>query len=310
MLCTHPVDYGSGSVACGQCTNCRINHKLRWMGRMALEQRYAHPGMPGAFITLTYDDEHLPPGGSLLPQDLKVFIQALKSHLGKQERYFAVGEYGSEFLRPHWHVIHFGAFGNDAWDKIYRKCWTKGFVQVGTAEGAVHDYVAGYITKKLDGKHQERIEERGLKAEYFSSSRHPPLGDKGLTVIASMLNTDQGARLIAATGFPRGFHINGRYFPFFRRDRLKVIERSGHTEEPGEHLARIDQRAHFDLEEMEVYRQAQAFDWTPAKLKAKLSALSEVQDAETIKRETERARRRAIKFRRQARKRNNQKALD
>lgn len=310
MLCINPTDYGHGPVACGQCTNCRINHKLRWMGRMALEQRYGFPGCPGTFITLTYSDEHLPPSGSLEPQDLKVFIQALKRRLGPQERYFAVGEYGSLNLRPHFHVIHFGASASDGWSKLYADIWQKGFVQSGSAEMAAHDYVGGYITKKLDGKHQQRIADLGLKKEYFSSSRRPPLGDTGLTAIAAMFNTDQGARLIATCGFPKGFRLNGRYYPFFQRDRFQVIERSGHLPEPEEHLAHHSQDVLWTIEEYELYRQAEAHNWPPAKLATRLNQLKERTDAEKIARETERARARATKFRRQAAKRAYQKTLD
>lgn len=299
MLCLHPADYGHGRVACGQCTNCRINHKLRWMGRMALEQKYAFPGMPGAFLTLTYDDEHVPKNGSLFRRDLQDFMDALRRNTSRTERYFAVGEYGSQTLRPHYHVLHFGAYGNPAWAKIYNRCWKRGFIQVGSAEGAAHNYVAGYVTKKLDRTHHAAIEERGLVPEFFSCSQRPTLGSTGLTAIARQFGTEHAAIAIAEHGFPRGFNLGGRYYPFFRRDRLRVIKESGYADELAEqHLQKITERSWFYVEEMEIYRQAQALEWPPELLAAKLEQLREDQHGEATQAEIDRARARAAKFRR------------
>ena len=310
MLCNSPVDYGHGYVACGQCTACRINHKLRWMGRMALEQRYGFPGMPGAFITLTYDDDNLPQDGSVSRKDLKVFLDDMRRNIGTTERYFAVAEYGELSFRPHYHIIHFGAFGNDAWSKIYANCWKKGIIDVRSAEGAVASYVTGYVTKKLDQGHQAALEERGLAPEFFSQSRRPPLGDTGLTAIANQLNTNAGARLIAEHGFPRGFHLSGRYYPFFRRDRLVIVKRAGYDQDLAEeHLQRVTERADFYIEEMEIHRQAEAWDWTPERLALKLQSLKEEQHGKEIEQEIERARARAAKFRRRIIKTKGHKAL-
>ena len=45
-------------IPCGQCIGCRLNYSRTWADRCMLEaQQYEH----NAFITLTYDPEHLPP---------------------------------------------------------------------------------------------------------------------------------------------------------------------------------------------------------------------------------------------------------
>ena len=301
MLCLHPTVFNGNKAACGQCTNCRINHKLRWMGRMALERKYGNPGMPGAFITLTYDDDHLPEDGNLHRPDLTQFIKDLKRSLSPTERYFAVGEYGSKTLRPHYHVIHFGAFGNDAWKRIYYQCWEHGLIDVGEATGAVFNYVSGYVTKKLDAGHTLAIQDHGLVPEFFSCSLKPTLGSTGLLAIANMLNTQQGAQALVEHGFPRGFNLEGRYFPFFRRDRLRVMELAGygHLDHINEtHLQRIQDRSWLHLEEHEIYRKAEAFGWKPARLLAALEQLREDQHGEATQQEIERAQARAAKFRR------------
>lgn len=283
------------------------------MGRMALEQRYAFPGMPGAFITLTYDDDHLPEDGSLRRKDLHDFMDYIRRSVGKTERFFAVGEYGSRTFRPHFHVIHFGAFGNEAWSRVYNQCWKRGYIQVGQAEGAVLNYVTGYVTKKLDQMHQLEIEDRGLVPEFFSCSRRPPLGDTGLKAIGRLLNTDQAATSIAHHGFPRGFNLGGRYFPFFRRDRLKVLRYAGYDDMAAlkeENLQRQAERSWLWLEEAEVYRNAQAFAWDPPKLLLELQKLEEDQHGKATEAEIERARARAFKFRRREAAKRHSRRLD
>lgn len=303
MLCLSPATFNGGkdTAACGQCVSCRVNHKLRWMGRMALERRYACPGMSGSFITLTYAPEHLPPGGTLVREHLTNFIRQLKRELGPAERYFAVGEYGSKGLRPHYHVIHFGAHVKDpaAWKRVYEKCWPYGLIDVGEAESGSFNYVAGYVTKKLDNGHAEEIELRQLLPEFFSCSLKPTLGSSGLVQIARALNTAQGAAALAQHGFPRGFNLEGRYYPFFRRDRLRVIEMAGYDRNISEdHLQSVNQRSWFYVEEMEIFRQAEVFAWPSAKLFLRLQALREDQHGEATAEEIKKAQQRAAKWRR------------
>ena len=58
------------------------------------------------FLTLTYDNEHLPPGAELSKRDLQLFIKRLRKR-NPGIRYFAVGEYGSQKGRPHYHAVIF-----------------------------------------------------------------------------------------------------------------------------------------------------------------------------------------------------------
>ena len=45
-------------ISCGQCIGCRLDYSRTWADRCLLEaQDWEH----NAFITLTYDPEHLPP---------------------------------------------------------------------------------------------------------------------------------------------------------------------------------------------------------------------------------------------------------
>lgn len=63
--------------------------------------------MPGWFLTLTYDEKHVPraPGGlSLRFYDIQLFCKRLRKAKYKL-KYIIVGEYGTTTHRPHYHAI-------------------------------------------------------------------------------------------------------------------------------------------------------------------------------------------------------------
>jgi len=63
------------------------------------------------FATLTYNDEFLPPGGSLCLRDVQLFMKRLRkaklSNVNNPVRFFLAGEYGEENRRPHYHALLF-----------------------------------------------------------------------------------------------------------------------------------------------------------------------------------------------------------
>ena len=65
------------------------------------------------FVTLTYDDLHLPPHGSLRYRDIQLFHKKLRRRVGAF-RFFLCGEYGEQLGRPHYHACYFGMFPPDA----------------------------------------------------------------------------------------------------------------------------------------------------------------------------------------------------
>ena len=299
MLCTSPLDLPNGKVVCNQCMNCRINHKLKWLGRMVLEARHFHSY---SFITLTYADEHLPKDGSVNRPDLRAWLEKMRRQVG-EFRYFAVAEYGEDKGRAHYHVIHFGGSGTPAWRAIYENAWTgnkglRGRVQTEDPRDkkAAMAYCLGYVTKKMTSAKDDRLD--GRTPEFFSCSLHPPIGRSGMVHLSRMLNTRQGAQAIAAKGFPRGFILQGQYYPFMRRDRHFVMEKAGYTTEMDDHLEDIDSRAWLEFEEMEVYNKAQTFSWSNERLKDAIVNLRAKQDAEETERRRIQAALRAEKRRR------------
>ena len=68
----------------------------------------SHWGKNNCFITLTYKDDQLPENNSLDYTHWQKFIRSLKKrNNGKTIRYFAVGEYGDQRGRPHFHALLF-----------------------------------------------------------------------------------------------------------------------------------------------------------------------------------------------------------
>lgn len=96
-------------VPCGKCIGCRLERSRQWAVRCWAESLMHSEN---CFLTLTYSDEFVPPDFELRKRDLTLFIKKLRFYLdskfGKKIRYFACGEYGGRFGRPHFHVCLFG----------------------------------------------------------------------------------------------------------------------------------------------------------------------------------------------------------
>lgn len=99
-------------VPCGQCKGCRVDLSRAWADRMVLEFDHTKKAV---FVTLTYDDEHLPLSDlgypTVLKSDLQTFMKDLRGNKyydGKEIRFFGSAEYGSLRKRSHYHVILFG----------------------------------------------------------------------------------------------------------------------------------------------------------------------------------------------------------
>lgn len=161
------------SLPCGQCVGCRLERSRQWAIRCMHESQMHEQN---CFITLTYDDAHLPSDRSLHYRDFQLFIKRLrKRYPGRRIRYYMAGEYGENFGRPHWHACIFGFDFNDKklWKRtsanslLYRSndleiLWPFGYSSIGDVTFESAAYVARYIMKKVTGKnaakHYEEID--------------------------------------------------------------------------------------------------------------------------------------------------------
>ena len=105
-------------------------------------------------------------------EDLQRFLDRLKKWIhrkfGCKVRYFAVGEYGTNSLRPHWHIVlfHDSPELRDAFSKVWvypnstrsnpRECssalldaslWTFGDITTTTTDGFASSYLSGYLNQ-------------------------------------------------------------------------------------------------------------------------------------------------------------------
>lgn len=151
-----------------------------------------------AFVTLTYDDEHLPAAGSLDPAAFPLFMRRLRKAVRpRRVRYFYCGEYGEQMSRPHYHAVLFNWFPADAVacgsrgdHRVYRSAtlaelWSGGWHEVGDVTFDSAAYVARYVTKKVRGaaagEHYAAVDPESGEVfararEFAQMSRRPGIG--------------------------------------------------------------------------------------------------------------------------------------
>ncbi len=132
-----------------------------------------------SFVTLTYNDEHLPKDGDLRCRDFQLFAKRLRKK--KKFRYFQAGEYGDDNLRPHFHALLFGVdFSDDRyfWKNrrghlVFRsptleEAWKNGFCEIGSLTVESAAYVARYCIKKASDPKSEDPDVRFEQEKKFS----------------------------------------------------------------------------------------------------------------------------------------------
>lgn len=242
MICKKPYMMGVMPFGCGQCLPCRINRKRVWSHRLLLEL-LKHGD--ASFITLTYNDENLPTGGTLVPRDLVLWLKKIRKKWPKPLRFFAVGEYGMGSERPHYHVILYGyptcLKGRSSYTRRRKKCceqcdrvqetWKLGNVFLGTVTVESASYVASYTTKGWTNPKHEGL--RGRYKEFTRMSLRPGIGREAMKDIADALTNEIGQRMIIAQGdAPNALshgRINkplGRYLHGKLREDLKLDEKA------------------------------------------------------------------------------------
>lgn len=168
-------------VPCGKCEGCLLDRSKKWAIR-CMHEASLHDN--NCFLTLTYDDKHLPIDGSLNIEDFQLFMKRLRKKYGNGIRFFHCGEYGSLHFRPHHHAIIFGhdfndkemiSLGRDVNTVLYRSnslslLWPYGFTSIGSVTERSCAYVARYILKKVNRTKQQNFQ---FKPEYITMSRRP-----------------------------------------------------------------------------------------------------------------------------------------
>lgn len=190
---------------CGQCQICRLRTQRIWIGRILLENALHRVS---SFVTLTYDDEHLPSDGDVSVRDVQLWLKRLRKAVDVPIRYVVVGEYGDDEYRPHYHAALFGC----ADPEVILSTWENGFVYVKGIGPESATYIVSYVLKRRNSA--ERCE--GHAPEFKLQSLRPAIGLR----TAQRLAVPKGREV-------QGVRMSGHLYPLGRYIRGKLRTQDG-----------------------------------------------------------------------------------
>lgn len=189
MSCSRPffkdnvVDHNGKPVPipCRTCECCRADITAQWKDRCIYE--FGKYGV-GAFVTFTYDDDHLYFSDgfqrpSLNYEHFHKFMDSIRHRIKHPTakmskslirsvpdfKYLAVGEYGDKFERPHFHCLFFGLDFSEC--KEFLRCsWKYGSIQVDPIKPGAFGYVIKYVQKQVFGSLRDEL--------YYNKGVLPP----------------------------------------------------------------------------------------------------------------------------------------
>lgn len=136
-------------VPCGKCYHCKITKINEWVTRMVLQSLYSKYVY---FGTLTYavtntktfeetnpiysdinkEHKYLPTPLLLRKDHLQKFFKRFRKNTGKRIQYFACGEYGGTYGRPHFHFIMWSDVSIS--ESEVANSWSEKYVSLGRVE--------------------------------------------------------------------------------------------------------------------------------------------------------------------------------
>lgn len=217
-------------VPCGKCLACRINKRREWTLRLCHEEVFSDTAY---FVTLTYDEEHLPIAGdfpAVYKPDIQLFMKRLRKDVAKYDpeiriRFFLNSEYGERTERPHYHMLLF----NVPEKKMFQdartirrgrstsftcpylsQIWGNGNVEFGIASKERAGYCAKYFIdrKEIDSR---------LQPNFSLMSRRPGIG---------FAYQEQIADKVQKLGLHACLNSSGTYvaLPRYYRDKIYTEE--------------------------------------------------------------------------------------
>lgn len=144
------------NLPCGSCVGCRVEAARQW-GVRCMHEAKLHAC--SYFVTLTYDDAHLPNPPCLVHRDFQLFMKRLRKKFGAV-RFFMCGEYGDRNGRPHFHSCLFGLSLPDLkrfktgtngttlyTSVVLDSIWQNGYCTIGNVDFDSAVYIANYMSK-------------------------------------------------------------------------------------------------------------------------------------------------------------------
>lgn len=246
-------------IPCGQCIGCRLERSRQWALRCIHE---ASLHSQNCFLTLTYDEEHLPANGSLYKPDLQRFFKRLRKRKGKF-RYYACGEYGDTTKRAHYHGC---IFGLDFEDKIpFRKSgehtlyiseelndiWGNGNSSIGELNFETAAYTARYVMKKGFGKMANKFqtldettgELTAIVQPYATMSLRAAIGKEWLEKYASDIYGADKDYIVVKGRKMKPAKYYDKLYDKINNDHMEHIKRRRQdTEKPTEEILRAREK--------------------------------------------------------------------
>lgn len=174
-------------VPCGKCILCKDRKAREYQFRSEAEASISETEV--LFLTLTYDNDHLPKNG-LDKRDVQLFLKRLRINLTNDGikhsiRYLCVGEYGKNTHRPHYHLelYNFPRFSANLRtlpqvNDYIKKAWQNGFIYLVPAEKGCTKYITKYMVKECKvpkGKNPTFMtssrKNGGIGSHYFKENR-------------------------------------------------------------------------------------------------------------------------------------------
>ena len=236
-MCVNPVLIPSGQeIACRICWQCRENKVNDWVGRNLAESKTAKAAHS---VTLTYgrdkkgDEDHLR-AKILTYSDVQKYFKHLRAD-GYPCRYFAVGEYGSDKGRAHWHVMIYwqGSVPDHELNKRFNeKHWPHGWSFFELPSPASVRYICKYIQKDI-GKDERQ--------GHLAMSKKPPLGAEYFMLLAQKYVRQGLAPQDPYYWFPDAQNENGQPIKFYLKGRSLELFLDEYVAEwgrvyPGRHI--------------------------------------------------------------------------
>ncbi len=219
-------------VPCGQCYWCMRAKSSHWRTRLILEE--LHSETPTLFVTLTYEDDKLPSiyvkepefnyVPALDPLHLRNYLKYVRKTLKQPIRYFAIGEYGGETCRPHYHILFFNyprlnpGDNYDTWSAPLQSSWSKGNIDIRTVTTGIVSYLSGYHALKYGSP-------KGWPKPFMRCSKG--IGLPTEAELDYIRNTSEnGNPNMSAIGAPGGFHSPYTWNKLFPFDEIGAYAKS------------------------------------------------------------------------------------
>lgn len=154
-------------VPCGSCITCRRTQATWWSHRIQHDvATLDRLGIGSSFITLTIESETTP---VLRKSDLQKFFKRLRKRRPDYPfRYAAIGDYGENTFRPHYHALLLGFPPELSAD--VRKCWKFGFIDVEPIASGNINYVVRYMQTHTPSQRKKFVD-AGLQEPFSLKSR-------------------------------------------------------------------------------------------------------------------------------------------